>query len=484
MAEITSKNGRTVITTTATRLGNINPGIAPDEAVNKTQYDSLDTRITAIENGTDDLTEVNVADGSVSAPSITFVNDTDTGIYRIGSGNFGLTANGAKVVDINTAGVSVTGTFSASTTVSAGTLLLTGDGAVGAPSHSFTSDTDSGFYRIGPNNIGCALAGAKVLDIATTGLAVTGTLSATTTVTATTLFFSGNGAVGAPTYSFVSDTDTGLYAIGANNVGFSAGGSKVLDIGTSGLGVTGSLSASTYLLVGDGAVGAPAVSFISDTDCGLYRVGANRVGFALNGAQVLDINTGGLAVTGASSATTSISAGTTVTATTLFFSGDGAVGAPTYSFVSDTDSGIYRIGANNIGVAVAGAKVLDVSASGLGVTGTVSTNTGYLYTATITTTGAGTPQTLNQYAGTVEFTGIADIVADASTNVVINNNLVTINTVGLVALQYTTAAAGSTPRIENVAYGAGTITITIRNSDPATATGAATYKFSFILFKL
>jgi hypothetical protein len=51
------------------------------------------------------------------------------------------------------------------------------DGAVGAPSVTFTSDPDSGLYRIGANNIGVAVNGAKVLDIATTGLTVTGSLN-------------------------------------------------------------------------------------------------------------------------------------------------------------------------------------------------------------------------------------------------------------------------------------------------------------------
>lgn len=477
-------NGRLELTTESVRLGKLSDGIAPDEAVNVSQLTTLTSRVTAIEEGTESLTIVEVNNGSVTAPSITFASDLNTGIYRIGADNLGITAGGTKIVDVTTAGISVVGTFSASTTVSAGTLLLTGDGLVGAPSHTFTSDTDTGLYRIGANNLGITAGGTKIVDITTSGTAITGTLSATTTVTAGTLLVSGNGAVGAPAHTFTNDLDSGLYWIGANNIGFAAGGNKVLDIGTSGLGVTGSLSTTTYFLTGDGSVAAPAQSFISDTDCGTYRIGANNLGVAVNGAKVLDVATTGLAVTGTLTASTSITATTTVTATTLFFSGDGAVGAPTYSFVSDTDSGIYRIGANNIGVAVNGAKVLDIATTGTTTTGTVSTSAGFLYTPTITVSGAGTPQTLNQYAGTVTFTGIADIAADASTSVVINNSLSTINTVGLVALQTTTAAAGSTPRIESVAYDAGTITITIRNSDPATATGAATYTFSFILFKL
>lgn len=48
---------------------------------------------------------------------------------------------------------------------------------------------------------------------------------------------------------------------------------------------------------------------------------------------------------------------------------DGTVGAPAYSFNGDTDSGIYRIGANNIGVAVNGAKVLDIGTTGFTIVG-------------------------------------------------------------------------------------------------------------------
>lgn len=481
--DIKPVNGRLVLTTPNARLGGLNPAISDDEAVVMSQYNSIDARVTAIEEGTESLTIVEVGDGSVTTPSITFANDTNTGIYRIGANNIGITANGAKVVDINTAGVSVVGTLSTST------LFFSGDGTVGAPSHSFISDTDTGIYRIGANNIGIAANGTKVVDISTSGLAVTGTASASTTVTAGTLLISGDGAVGAPSHTFTNDLDCGLYRIGANNIGFSAGGSKILDIGTSGLGITGSLSVSSYIISGDGSVAAPAHSFISDSDTGLYRIGANNAGFACNGAKVLDISTSGLAVTGTLTSSTSITATTTVTATTLFFSGDGAVGAPTYSFVSDTDTGIYRIGANNIGIAANGAKVVDIATTGVSVTGTLSatttvSGTGHLFTGSLTVSGAGTPQTLNTYAGRVTMTGVSDIAADASTSVVINNSLVTANTVGLVSLQTTTAAAGSTPRIESVTYGAGTITIVIRNSDPATATGAATYTFAFILFQL
>ncbi len=64
-------------------------------------------------------------------------------------------------------------------------VVSTGNGTVSLPSHTFGSDLDTGLYRIGANNIGVAANGAKVLDIGTTGLAVTGLLSATTTLAVT-----------------------------------------------------------------------------------------------------------------------------------------------------------------------------------------------------------------------------------------------------------------------------------------------------------
>jgi microcystin-dependent protein len=57
--------------------------------------------------------------------------------------------------------------------------LKASSGTVGSPGITFASDPDSGLYRIGANNIGVGVNGAKVLDVATTGLAVTGTLAST-----------------------------------------------------------------------------------------------------------------------------------------------------------------------------------------------------------------------------------------------------------------------------------------------------------------
>src|SRR5512139_637256 len=40
------------------------------------------------------------------------------------------------------------------------------------------------------------------------------------------------------------------------------------------------------LLAADGTVAAPSHSFTNDTDCGLYRIGVNDIGFAVGGGKV------------------------------------------------------------------------------------------------------------------------------------------------------------------------------------------------------
>lgn len=125
------------------------------------------------------------AAGTVSAPGYSFSADLDCGMYRIGANNIGLAVNGAKVIDIATTGASVTGNFSASGSVSATGVTALANGTVAAPGLTFASDLDSGLYRIGANNLGLALNGAKVVEYTTAGVSVVGTFQTTSTIQVT-----------------------------------------------------------------------------------------------------------------------------------------------------------------------------------------------------------------------------------------------------------------------------------------------------------
>ncbi|MEA2937723.1 MAG: hypothetical protein QOC56_1227 [Alphaproteobacteria bacterium] len=78
----------------------------------------------------------------------------------------------------------------------------------------------------------------------------------------------------------------------------------------------------------------------------------------------------------------------------------GSAAAPSITFNGDADTGFYRIGANNIGVAVNGAKVLDVSTTGLGVTGILFGGSAASSTLTLqSTTGTGTSDAIVALVG-------------------------------------------------------------------------------------
>jgi microcystin-dependent protein len=66
---------------------------------------------------------------------------------------------------------------------------------------------------------------------------------------------------------------------------------------------------------------------------------------------------------------------------------DGSVGTPAINFTGDTNSGIYVIGPDNIGVSAAGAKVLDIATTGLTVTGDITATDDIIATDDITAGG-------------------------------------------------------------------------------------------------
>lgn len=79
--------------------------------------------------------------GTVSTPSITFQNDTDTGIYKgAAQGSFSFVANGATKLTIDSTGVQLP------VPVDITTLKVT-DGSVTIPSITFQSDQNTGLYR-------------------------------------------------------------------------------------------------------------------------------------------------------------------------------------------------------------------------------------------------------------------------------------------------------------------------------------------------
>lgn len=315
---------------------------------------------------------LSISDGAVGAPGLTFTTDTTAGLYWIGADNFGFAIAGALVGDFDATGLNncAIGASTASTgdftTVSASGIVDISAGAVGAPGLIITGDPDTGIYQIGADQWGIACGGALVFDIDAAGVDITGALTATSFAPTAGLVFP-VGAVGAPSIAFTADPDTGLYWIGANQIGVACNGALVLDIPATGIDVTGTGTFSDVVDIPLGAVGAPSLTFTGDLDTGVYSPGADQVSLVVAGGAILDAVAAGVDVTG------------TLGVTGIADFADGAVGAPGIIFGADVDTGLYNIAADNFGMACNGVVVLDIAEGALDVTGNITGSGDFSY---------------------------------------------------------------------------------------------------------
>lgn len=96
------------------------------------------------------------ASGSVSAPGVAFGSDTDTGMYRIGANNLGISAGGTKIIDVASTGATVTGTLDATAVkIGGGNVWSTGDVKL-----TLKTSADTGWVMMNDGTIGNASSSA------------------------------------------------------------------------------------------------------------------------------------------------------------------------------------------------------------------------------------------------------------------------------------------------------------------------------------
>jgi hypothetical protein len=123
------------------------------------------------------------------------------------------------------------------------------------------------------------------------------------TLNLTTRALAANGTAGAPSYSFTSDTDLGIYRSGSQEIGFSAGGNEKLAIGTNVIQylqqVSGNNAGSAQLNPNSFSSSVLPYTFRGDTGTGFWDNPAGAINFYTNGSghALLDAN-GNLAATG------------------------------------------------------------------------------------------------------------------------------------------------------------------------------------------
>lgn len=190
--------------------------------------------------------------------------------------------------------------------------ILINDGTQALPAYSFIDDMTTGMYLEGLNQLGFSSGGTERLEINNTS------------VETFVPIYNTNGSALLPSYTFSTNTDTGMYLSAPDTIGFTCGGNLIISIGPTGI------QYSFRFLEGDGSAGAPSYSFINNTNLGMYRVGADTLGFSALGVLRSSISP------------------TAITNTIPIHAPNGSVGTPSFSFSSSQTTGIYSSIADNI----------------------------------------------------------------------------------------------------------------------------------------
>ena len=143
---------------------------------------------------------------------------------------------------------------------------------------------------------------------------------------------------GAPSFAFGNDTDTGVYRVSADALGFSTAGTLRASVTNSGLVVAGTVGTDA------GSAASPSHFFNADPNTGMYLAGTNLIGISAAGGQSVEI------------------------AQTYFRSygqmqtQNGHAGGPGYAFTTDGDTGMFRSATNQLSFSVGGTEAFRLNA--------------------------------------------------------------------------------------------------------------------------
>lgn len=349
-------------------------------------------------------------DGTVSLPGLAFSGDTDSGLYRIGPNNIALSVNGAKATDIGTTYVALpasyylnfgatTGTTGYGIRDNAGTMEFKASGgawvAIGGAAGGLTVGTStiaSGTSgRVLYDNGGVlgemtTTGTGTVLVLATSPVLVTPTLgvAVATTINKVTITQPATSAVLTITDGKTLSVSNTLTFAGTDSttMTFPAASTTVGGLGTSQTwtqdnihNVARTIASATSAVLDDLKVSASTTTVTGTTSI-TTATGFNKV--AIYRPTITDASA--VTITAAASLyieNSPLAAGSVTLTNTLAlwvgagiskFGGavqhaDGTVALPGLSFASDTDTGMYRIGANNIGLATNGVLSFDLGTS-------------------------------------------------------------------------------------------------------------------------
>lgn len=149
------------------------------------------------DTGAFDMASLGLATGSAASPALHVKTDTNTGVYSPNADQFSVSAGGTEILRFLGAGIQ-----------------LGVNGAAASPSLSWLGNTDEGLYHTGSDSFGLVAVGVERARIKSGAVELRN--SAVLQLTA--------GAVGTPSLSFATDTNTGAFLPVADTLAFTTGG--------------------------------------------------------------------------------------------------------------------------------------------------------------------------------------------------------------------------------------------------------------------
>ena len=256
--------------------------------------------------------------GTEALPSITFASDTGTGIYRPSAGTMGLVSAGSSVATVSASGITVAGGK-----VSSDTLQVVDDAVTG---YVLTS---------GDNNGNATWSGQILLP---------------------------DGTFANPSYGFVNHAGCGMFCDSDTKLSLTVGNDPMLEITDSGVGIggdgifSGTVTCSS-VEASNGASGAPSHSFTNFPKNGMFSTSLTTLTLTVNDTDTMELydNGDGIAVDG------NVDVGGSLLVL------DGSAAEPSITFTSDSNTGIYRKGNDNLSIVANGTEVINSTTSSVDV---------------------------------------------------------------------------------------------------------------------
>ncbi len=204
--------------------------------------------------------------------------------------------------------------------------------------------TDVILYRSAANIL--SLGTGDTLNLVSGALSI----ASTNVITSGRLVLANNGTAAAPSFSFASDPDNGMYRATTDALAFSTAGTermRILANGNVGIGVS---SPTNKLQLAAATTTTGGIGF--GTDVILYRSAANIL--SLGTGDTLNLVSGALSI-----ASTNV-----ITSGRLVLGNNGTAAAPSFSFASDPDNGMYRATTDALAFSTAATERMRILANG------------------------------------------------------------------------------------------------------------------------